>query len=135
MSHENLEIVRRGWDHFLATGELLEGIVAPDFAWDMSTFRGWPEQRLYLGVDGVRTFLRDWTAPFDDWTIELQALHDAGDRVVSVCRQWGRSKRTAMPVEMLFGMVWTVRDGMETRMEMYADPAEALQAVGLAWEA
>jgi ketosteroid isomerase-like protein len=131
LSRANLEIVRRGWDHFLATGELLDEILAPDFAWDMSTFRGWPEKGLYLGVEGARSFLRDWTAPFDDWTIELQALHDAGERVVSVCRQRGRSKTTGIPVEMLFGMVWTVRDGMETRMEMYAEPGEALNAAGL----
>ena len=131
MSRESVEIVRRGWEHFLATGELLEEIVAPDFKWDMSTFAGWPEQLVYVGVDGARSFLRDWTDAFDGWTIELQALHDAGDRVVSVCRQQGRSKTTGMPVEMLFGMVWTLRDGMQTRMEMYADPGEALRAAGL----
>ena len=131
MSEANVEIVRRGWEHFLATGELLEEIMAPNFEWHMSTFRGWPEQRLYVGVEGARAFLRDWTGPFDDWTIELQALHDAGERVVSVCRQRGRSRTTGMPVEMLFSMVWTVHDGMETRMEIYTDPAEALKAVGL----
>jgi ketosteroid isomerase-like protein len=131
MSEQNVEIVRGGWDHFLATGGLPEEVMAPDFVWDMSTFRGWPEQRLYVGVEGARAFLRDWTAPFDDWTIELQALYDAGERVVAVCRQRGRSRTTNLPVEMLFGMVWTVRDGLETRMEMYADPDEALKAIGL----
>src|SRR5260370_634126 len=105
MSAQNVAIVRRGWGHFLATGEVLEEIAAPDFAWDMSTFRGWPEQRVYIGVDGARAFLRDWTDAFDAWTIELQATHDAGERVVSVCRQRGRSKATGMPVEMVFGMV------------------------------
>jgi ketosteroid isomerase-like protein len=29
------------------------------------------------------------------------------------------------------GLVYTVRDGRETRVELYADPAEALKAVGL----
>jgi ketosteroid isomerase-like protein len=32
---------------------------------------------------------------------------------------------------MCFAQVWTVRDGKEIRMEMYADPAEAIEAVGL----
>jgi len=31
----------------------------------------------------------------------------------------------------LFAQVYTLRDGKEVRMEMYADPAEALKAVGL----
>ena len=38
---------------------------------------------------------------------------------------------TGLPVEMHFAQVWTVRDGRQTRMEMYADPDEALRAVGL----
>jgi ketosteroid isomerase-like protein len=135
MSQANVEIVRRGWEHFLATGQMLEEIVAQDFAWDMSTFRGWPEQQVYVGAEGTRAFLGDWTGAFDDWTIELQALHDGGEKVVSVCRQRGRSRATGMPVEMLFGMVWTLHDGMQTRMEMYADPAEALEAAGLAQSA
>jgi hypothetical protein len=33
---------------------------------------------------------------------------------------------------MRFAQVFTLRDGLETRMEMYADPTEALKAVGLA---
>jgi ketosteroid isomerase-like protein len=32
---------------------------------------------------------------------------------------------------MAFGQVWTIRDGKLARMEMYADPVEALEAVGL----
>jgi ketosteroid isomerase-like protein len=37
-----------------------------------------------------------------------------------------------MPVDMSFAQVWTLRDGKQTRMEMYSDPNEALKAVGLA---
>ena len=32
---------------------------------------------------------------------------------------------------MRFAMVWTLRDAKDTRMEMYRDPTEALEAVGL----
>jgi hypothetical protein len=32
---------------------------------------------------------------------------------------------------MAFGQVFTIRDGKLARMEMYADPAEALEAAGL----
>jgi ketosteroid isomerase-like protein len=131
LSRENVEIVRRGWEHFLATGELLEDIIAPAFAWDMSRFRGWPEKRLYEGIDGTNAFLQDWTQPFDDWEIEVEAFHDVGERVLTICRQRGRSKTTNLPVDMLFAMVWTIRDGLEVRMEMYAEPVEALRAVGL----
>jgi ketosteroid isomerase-like protein len=131
MSLENVEVVRRGWEHFLATGEPLDEISAPDFVWDMSTFRGWPEQPYYEGTDEVRRFFREWMEPFDDWRIDVQALHDAGEKVVSVCRQTARARTSGMPIEMNFAMVFTLRNGLQTRMQMYADPDEALKAVGL----
>jgi hypothetical protein len=34
-------------------------------------------------------------------------------------------------VDMTFAQVFTVRGGKQTRMEMYADQAEALEATGL----
>jgi ketosteroid isomerase-like protein len=127
----NVDVVRRGFEHFAATGELLADIFAPDFVWDMSLFRGWPEELLYHGIDGARNFLRDWTAAWDDWELALEAVQDSGDQVVTVVRQTGLSKATKLPVEMSFGMLWTLRDGKQTRMVMYADPAEAIRAAGL----
>jgi ketosteroid isomerase-like protein len=99
----------------------------------MSNFRGWPEQQTYEGIEGARRFIRDWTEGFDDWSIELEAIHDAGgERVVTVLRQRAVSKLTGMPVDMRLGLVYTVRDGRQTRVELYADPGEALRAAGLA---
>jgi ketosteroid isomerase-like protein len=85
----------------------------------------------HTGVEGINTFIRDWTQPFADWETEVDSFLDAGEQVVSLCRQRARSKTTGLPVDMSFAMVWTLRDGLEVRMEMYADWAEALQAVGL----
>jgi ketosteroid isomerase-like protein len=132
MPQENIEVVQRGYEQFQATGQFVEEIVTADFVWDMSHFLGWPEQQVYDGVEGARSFLEDWAAAWDDWELEVEALHDAGDRIVAVMRQRGRSKLTGTPVEMSLAQVWTLRDGKETRMDMYSDPAEALQAVGLA---
>jgi len=132
MSQENVEIVRRGYEYFAATGEVRADGTAPDFVWDMSKFRGWPEQQTYEGREGARMFLRDWLEAWDGWELEVEEYHDAGDKVVAIVRQRGRSKTSGLPVDMSFGMIWTIRDGKQARMEMYADPAEALEAVGLA---
>jgi ketosteroid isomerase-like protein len=133
MSQENVEIVRRHYEHRQSHDDFLEEIIAPDWVWDMSNFRGWPEQQTYEGIEEARRFIRDWTAAFDAWEIEVLALHDAGgDKVVGVLRQRGRSKTTGLPVDMLYAQVFTLGDGKQTRMEMYADPDEALKAAGLA---
>jgi ketosteroid isomerase-like protein len=134
MSRENVEIVRGSYEQFAATGQLAAEIVTPDFVWDMSNFHGWPEQQVYEGVDGARSFLEAWTAVWDDWELEVDALHDAGDKVVAVLRQRGRAKSSGIPVDMSLAQVWTFRDGKEARMDMYSDPDEALKAVGLSNE-
>jgi ketosteroid isomerase-like protein len=48
-----------------------------------------------------------------------------------IVRQHGRAKTTGMPVDMTFTQVFTVRHGKQVRMQMYADPSEALEAAGL----
>src|SRR5271167_3047801 len=103
MPLQNVEIVRRAYRHRQVTGDFLEEVIAPDFVWDMSKFRGWPEQQLYEGIEEARRFIREWTAAFDDWAIEIDALHDAGtERVVGIMRQRGRSKTTGLPVYMVY---------------------------------
>ena len=130
MSQENVEIIRRGYERF-AAGAGAGGTAAPDFVWDMSKFRGWPEQQTYEGAEGARVFLRDWLEAWDDWELEVEAFHDAGDKVVAIVRQRGQSRTSGLPVDMAFGQVWTVRGGKSARMEMYADPVQDLKAVGL----
>ena len=129
MSQENVEIVRSGYAQFAANGDLAVSLMSPDFVWDMSTFLGWPEQQLYHGADGTREFLAAWLECWDDWKLEVEGLHDAGDKIVAIVRQTARSKATGLPVDMVFAQVWTVRDGRQTRMQMYAEPDEAMRAV------
>jgi ketosteroid isomerase-like protein len=132
MSQDNVEIVRHSFERYAATGEVLADIAtAPDFVWDMSKFRGWPEQQTYEGVEGTRAFMRAWLETWDEWELEAEAFHDAGDRVVAITRQRGKAKSSGLPVDMHFAQVWTLRDGIALRMEMYADPSEALKAAGL----
>ena len=131
MSEENVEIVRRGFEHFIRTGDFLEDSVTPDFAWDMSTFTGWPEKQTYEGLEGAREFMRAWLDAWEDWELELEELRDAGDKVVAILRQRGVAKSTGLEVDMHMAQVFTLRDGKQARMEMYATPEEGLAAVGL----
>lgn len=112
--------------------ESTRDIIAPDFVWDMSNFHGWPEQQVYEGLEGAQAFVDEWAAAWDDWTLDVEAYHDAGEKVVVLVRQRGRSKAAGMPVEMYFAQVFTLHNGNETRMDMYSDPNEALRATGLA---
>ncbi len=122
-----MEIIRRGWEHWVATGEIR---AHADFVWDVSHL-GWPDQQIYQGAEGARQFLAEWADAWDDWELEVEDRIDAGDHVVAIMTQRGRSKATGIPLEMRFAQVWTLRDGQAIRMQMYASPEEALAAVGL----
>jgi ketosteroid isomerase-like protein len=130
MSRENVEIVRESYKRFAATGEVAPDLATDDFVWDMSNFHGWPEQQVYEGAEGAGAFLREWMGAWEEWELELEALHDAGDTVVAFVYQRGRSKE-GVPVEMSFAQVFTLRDGKQARMDMYSDRDEALAATGL----
>jgi ketosteroid isomerase-like protein len=127
MSQENMEIIKRGYEHWTATGEIR---AHADFVWDVSNLR-WPDQQIYPGGEGAMQFLAEWADAWDDWELEVEDYVDAGERVVVIVNQRGRSKATGIPVDMRFAQVWTFRDGQAIRMQMYASPEEALEAVGL----
>jgi ketosteroid isomerase-like protein len=51
--------------------------------------------------------------------------------VVTFVRQHAQPRSGGPEVEMRFAQVWTLRDGLVERMEMYYDRDEALEAAGL----
>ena len=127
MSQENVEVIKRGYARWTATREVL----APDdLVWDVSNL-GWPGQQIYRGREGADQFNAEWAAAWDDWEMEIEDYVDAGERVVVIFKQRGRSKVSGIPVEMRCAQVWTLRDGVGIRMQMYANVDEALEAVGL----
>ena len=65
----------------------------------MSTFRGWPEQQTYHGIEGGGSSSRSGSEPRRKWELELNELLDRGYRVVAIMRQHGRAKATGLPVE------------------------------------
>jgi ketosteroid isomerase-like protein len=125
----NAALVRRLYAGFVERGEPDRRAYTDDFVWDMSTFRGWPERPQYRGFEGVLEFLDDWIGSFDDWSLEVREVIEAGEEVVVICHQSGRSRSTGAEVDMIFAQVWTVRGDKLSYQRMYADVDEALASV------
>ena len=131
MSQENVDVVAAVLREFKATRRPTR--FAPDFVWDLSRFREWPEEAEYRGRDGFTEFFANWTEPYDEWDIDVEDLVDAGeDRVLAVVRQRGRLRGADSWVELRFGMVYTLAERLIRRVELFETPAQALEAVGLA---
>jgi hypothetical protein len=58
---------------------------------------GWPDQQVYHGAEGAMQFNAEWAAAWDDWEMVPEDYIDAGERVVVILIQRGRSKATGFP--------------------------------------
>jgi len=133
MSQQNVEIVERAQQHFDRTGEPPEELYAADWVLDLTHATRIPDHLPYYeGMTGWRAFFNTWIESFDDLKFEWQAYYDARDRVVVTGRQRAIAKASRVPVEQALGCVFTLRDGLVTRLEIFNGSAdEALKAVGL----
>ncbi len=91
-----------------------------------------PDWQVYRGPEGLVTFLERWFEPWEDYRIEPQEFIDAGDKVVVISRDFGRSK-DGFEVEQKTATVWTTRDGepIAVRVQFFLDRDQALEAAGL----
>jgi ketosteroid isomerase-like protein len=135
---ENVEIVRGVFDAFgagLESGEAvgefdLGRVFAADAEWIPAPELQGPA--IYRGREGFIEFMRDWTEVFDEWSLRLERLIEAGDdRVVALAHQSARGKGSGVPVELHFGMVFELEAGRVVRMRNFLDPQQALEAAGL----
>lgn len=90
-----------------------------------------PETEEMRGRDGAVRFLATQTEAFDALRFESQEFIEAADRLVVTLRISGHARHSGIEIESDRSHVFTYRDGKVLQMEVYADRAEALEAVGL----
>jgi ketosteroid isomerase-like protein len=138
MSHENVEIVRKAlavWidvDEGLADPQRLAEFYAADATFDLGTYSGWPERSETRGLDAFLEFRAAWMEPYDDWRYDVEKIVDAGvNGVVATFHQRGKLRGSDSWVDMHYGIVYTVEEGLITRARVYANSEQALEAAGL----
>ena len=129
MSRENVDLVQRLLEGFIATGEpswesMHEEIEAHDH--DVV------DAGEYRGHAGFRRWLENWDVAWAEFSMTPEDFLDAGNRVVSVFRMKATGRGSGVPVERQDAIVWEIRDGKVVRLDYYNDREKALDAVGLA---
>ena len=132
MSQENVKVVREILTEFATTHQAVARLNTPDSVWDMRTFRGWPDVPAYVGPDGFDEFFAKWTDPYEDWETGPRRPPRCGRRPgAGDCDERGRLRETDDWVELRFGLIFTVIEGLVSHTEAFATGAEALEAAGL----
>jgi ketosteroid isomerase-like protein len=89
MSRENVEVVREMTEAFLR-GDVEQALVAydPDVEWDG---RNLPDGKVARGLGAVVEHVARWAEQWEDWQYQPLDYIDAGDDVVLITRERGRS--------------------------------------------
>ena len=128
MSEENVEVVRRMWDAFLAAdaGTALS-FCASDVEWDGTNL---PDGQIGRGHEAILDHATRWVEAWDDWTVEVERVFEAGsDQVVLFMRERGRSD-SGLTMDERHAELYTLRDGKIVRRQGFSDPSQALEAAG-----
>jgi uncharacterized protein len=133
MSQENVEIVRRIlalWNEGgVVARERRPEFFDPEVRMDLRGRKINPA--VYDGYDGLDRFGSDVAEVWDQFSVELVELLDAGPHVVCVFQATGRGHGSGVEVQAELCWVWTLRGGRVLRVEGDLDRASALEAAGL----
>jgi ketosteroid isomerase-like protein len=131
MSQENVELVRvlltaiqekRPDDVLPHLHSALEIVPSPTF----------PETETLSGSAGFMRFMSRWPEMFSDYEFTHERFWDAGEQVVVALHERARATRGGgITLDDRFAHVWTLKDGLVRRIQIFDDEAKALAAVGL----
>jgi ketosteroid isomerase-like protein len=131
MSQENVETVRAAIDawnrrDFDSLRNLVQANVELHLIGGFADLTGTE----FKGREAVFRFWHDLIGTVGG-EFDLEAAHQAGDRVVTIATLRGAGGTSGVPGETRFGQVWSLHDGKVSRMDSYYEASEALETAGL----
>jgi ketosteroid isomerase-like protein len=129
MTQEAVDFVQRGYAAF-RSGDLDTALAQIDSGIVLEVHTDRPDMgsATYHGHEGFLANFAELTDVFDDLEVEPAEIDDHGDRILVACRVTGRGKGSGVAIEARIFHVWTMHDGIATRLEIYSDAEQARQA-------
>jgi ketosteroid isomerase-like protein len=132
MSEENMEIVRTAVEA-LSAGDFdaLLKVSEPDIEFQSYLASLSEGGTAYHGHDGLRRYQRDLLEAWEYYRAEIREYRDAGEMVVALGDIEARGRASGVEVKRPLAWVITMPGEKATRVQVFLDPAEALEAAGL----
>ena len=128
MSEENVEVVGKAIDYeYYGVGDRAEA----EAIFDPQVVLNPIDEAASSGFDAMRSDMERWASAFDELTVTVEEIIDAGDQVVVVTHHEGRGRESGVEVDTRFYEFYTVREGKVSRVDEFAERREALEAAGL----
>jgi ketosteroid isomerase-like protein len=130
MSRESVDLVQaiyEGW----ARGDFTVGLSALERNVTLVIDDGIPDGGVFVGLDGVRNYMRRFLDSWESLTIAADSIQDVGDSVLVSVRQEGVGRASGLPTGQTYFQAWTFRGGKVIRLETILREDAALEAVGL----
>jgi ketosteroid isomerase-like protein len=124
---ENWEKLRALYDEWAVGNFSRSDIFDPDV--ELESF-GMGERLTASGIDGLITSMAHWLSAWDrPLTLEAEELIGSGDRILALVRWRGRGKGSGIEMDAGGAHIWTFREGLIIRFEVYRDRDEARAAL------
>jgi ketosteroid isomerase-like protein len=131
MSHENVEVVRRGveaWNQH--DGDLWLSYAAPEIEW-MPAGPASVERTVYRGYEEVRAgFAAIWET-WEEFRFEESEVRDLGNSVLWLGRVKMKGGASQLELDQEFAIHSALHDGKVTAVHTFLAWNEALEAAGL----
>jgi ketosteroid isomerase-like protein len=131
VAQEILDSLREGYRAFRERD--IDGVLSlVDPEVEVEIFTGRPDTagRVYRGHEGFVQNFSELMEVFEDLDLEPVETVDAGERVLVGVRVTGTGRASGVAVETMIYHVWTSREGLATRLEIYSERGAAVSALG-----
>jgi len=122
------ELARAGFEAFNRGDiETVMGLLDPEV--EIHSVAEVGEEGTYHGHEGYLEWTSIWLDAWDEFTVELTEIEEVDESNVLIhSRQRGRGKGSGLEVEQYGVYLFTIRNGLATRLHLYADRESALAA-------
>ena len=132
MSQENVEVCKRVFEALGVRRDTEAGLRYIDPEAELhSAIIGGAEGNTYRGHDGVRKWMAESDAAFEELRPLEPEYRDLGDRVLMLGHFHARGRESGLEIDSPIVWIYTLRGGKLVRAEGFLSWAEALEAAGL----